>query len=141
MTGVAAREAAAEVTETSDTFAPGGVLAEPSGQAEGLAAAPEAPAPAVVAPGEEEELTTEARKDVSRSVFKLAWPAIGENALQTLLGIVDTAVVARLGTAALSGVGASQQLIQILTTALIAVSMGTTVLVARFIGAGQRKEA
>src|SRR5206468_2902335 len=36
-----------------------------------------------------------------------------------------------------SGVGASQQLIWVLTTALIAVSMGTTVLVARFTGAGQ----
>lgn len=90
---------------------------------------------------EEGELTAHDRKEVGRSVFRLAWPAIAENALQTLLGLVDTAVVARLGTSALSGVGASQQLIWVLTTALIAVSMGTTVLIARFTGAGQRDRA
>src|SRR5205807_3771818 len=87
------------------------------------------------------EVSAEERRSISRSVFRLAWPAIAENALQTLLGIVDTAVVARLGTQALSGVGASQQLIWVLTTGLIAVSMGTTVLVARFTGAGQRERA
>src|SRR5438105_4606107 len=89
----------------------------------------------------EAELTDEERRSVGRNVFRLAWPAIAENALQTLLGIVDTAVVARLGTQALSGVGASQQLIWVLTTGLIAVSMGTTVLVARFTGAGQHSQA
>ena len=81
------------------------------------------------------------RKAVSRSVFQLAWPAIAENALQTMLGIVDTAVVARLGMAALSGVGVSQQLIWVLTTALVAVSMGTTVVIAHFHGRAALKQA
>ncbi len=124
----AADEAAQQVAEATDTAMMGGFSIEPAAQAE------------AVIEGEEqigEELTPEARKEVGRKVFRLAWPAIAENALQTLLGIVDTAIVARLGTAALSGVGASQQLIWVLTTGLIAVSMGTTVLIARFTGAGQ----
>lgn len=132
-----AREAAQEVAETTDIFAAGGIAVEPASQAQEVSAL----AGERAATGGDEEITTEVRKEIGRSVFRLAWPAITENALQTLLGIVDTAVVARLGTAALSGVGASQQLIWALTTALIAVSMGTTVLIARFTGAHQNERA
>lgn len=131
-----AEEAALQVAEATDQFAAGGISVETAAQAEQIAGGE------VVQQGDgEAELTVEERKAVSRSVFRLAWPAIAENTLQTLMGIVDTAVVARLGTDALSGVGASQQLIWVLTTALIAVSMGTTVLVARFTGAHQHGKA
>ena len=132
-----AEDAASEVASTTDNILVGAAAVVPSAQA------------AMVARGDmlvphgahEAELTHQERRDVSRSVFRLAWPAIAENALQTLLGIVDTAVVARLGTAALSGVGAAQQLVWVLTTALIAISMGTTVLIARFVGARERDQA
>lgn len=127
-----AEEASMEVAEASDTFAPDAGV-EMAAQAEAISDG------AVVTQGA--ELTKEERRAVGRTVFRLAWPAIAENALQTLLGIVDTAVVARLGVAALSGVGAAQQLIWILTTALVAISMGTTVLVARHIGAKQKSDA
>ncbi|HYP41830.1 MAG TPA: MATE family efflux transporter [Chloroflexia bacterium] len=123
--------AAQEVAEATDPATPVGLSIEPAAQAETVAALAT----------EEADLTPEDRRAVGRNVFRLAWPAIAENALQTLLGIVDTAVVARLGTAALSGVGASHQLIWVLTTALIAISMGTTVLIARFTGAGQKERA
>jgi putative MATE family efflux protein len=129
-----AEAAAQEVAAATDTIAAGGAAVMPAAQAEQVAR-DEALGPH----GAEADLTHEERRGVSRSVFRLAWPAIAENALQTLLGIVDTAVVARLGTAALSGVGAAQQLIWVLTTALIAISMGTTVLVARFVGAQERE--
>lgn len=125
-------EAAREVVETTDIFAPDGGV-EMAAQAEAVS---EGAVDVVDA-----ELTKEERRAVSKTVFRLAWPAIAENALQTLLGIVDTAVVARLGVEALSGVGAAQQLVWILTTALVAISMGTTVLVARHIGAKQKSEA
>src|SRR5215207_5105687 len=39
-----------------------------------------------------------------RRVLKLATPIIGENLLQTLVGAVDTFMVARLGAAAVAGV-------------------------------------
>jgi putative MATE family efflux protein len=96
---------------------------------------------AEVARGQEPDLTDTERREVGQKVFRLAWPAIAENALQTLLGIVDTAIVARLGNAALSGVGAAQLVIWVLSTAVIAISMGTTVLIARFTGASDRMGA
>ncbi|MEO8285338.1 MAG: MATE family efflux transporter [Chloroflexota bacterium] len=132
-----AEAAALEVAAATDSIQVGGMPAMTASQAEELARGE-----VVTRPGESaSELTLEERRDVSRSVFRLAWPAIAENALQTLLGIVDTAVVARLGTAALSGVGAAQQLVWVLTTALIAVSMGTTVLIARYVGGRERERA
>ena len=134
-----AEEAAREVAETTDQFAAGGIAVEPASQAAQVGKDDNARTSAVAAG--EPELTQEERRAVGRNVFKLAWPAIAENALQTLLGIVDTAVVARLGTSALSGVGASQQLIWVLTTALIAVSMGTTVVIAHFTGGNQQLRA
>jgi putative MATE family efflux protein len=122
---LAARGAADELAEATDPQALGGMAIEPAATLQASQA----------------DLTSAERKQVGRQVFRLAWPAIAENALQTLLGIVDTAIVARLGNSALSGVGASQMLIWVITTALIAISMGTTVLIARLIGAGDRQGA
>ncbi|MDQ3928590.1 MAG: MATE family efflux transporter, partial [Chloroflexota bacterium] len=136
----AAPDAAGEIPEATDTFAPGGMAVETAAQTEQVVAGVTGTTGAA-AHEDEPELNQQERKEVGRNVFRLAWPAIAENALQTLLGIVDTAVVARLGTAALSGVGASQQLIWVLTTALIAISMGTTVLIARFTGGRQGEQA
>jgi len=137
----AAQEAAVEVAQATGTLVDGGLGVEAAAQAESVALGEVvAPAGTAVAVGEA-ELTREERRAVGQSVFRLAWPAIGENALQTLLGLVDTAIVARLGTAALAGVGAAQQLIWVLTTALIAVSMGTTVLIAHFVGSSERGKA
>jgi len=70
-----------------------------------------------------------------RRVFDLAWPVIGENFLQTMLGIVDTLFVARLGPAALAGVGAAIQIMFFVISALSAVSVGSSVLVAQAVGA------
>src|SRR4051812_37133461 len=135
--------AAGEVAEATDLFVAEALPIEAMAQAEGVALGiSEAGAAAPERVGvPEADLTAEEQREVGKSVFQLAWPAIAENALQTLLGLVDTAVVARLGTAALSGVGAAQQLVWVLTTALIAVSMGTTVLVARFVGGREGHKA
>jgi MATE family multidrug resistance protein len=70
-----------------------------------------------------------------RRVFTLAWPVIGENFLETMLGIVDTWFVAFLGAAALAGVGAATQLMFFVIAALSAVAVGSAVLVAQAVGA------
>jgi multidrug resistance protein, MATE family len=76
-----------------------------------------------------------------RRVFNLAWPVIGENFLETMLGIVDTWFVAFLGAAALAGVGAATQLMFFVIAALSAVAVGSAVLVAQAVGARSFGEA
>jgi Na+-driven multidrug efflux pump len=67
---------------------------------------------------------------MQRRVFTMAWPVISENFLQTMLGIVDTLLVARLGAGAIAGVGSAQQVMFFLIAALSALSVGSSVLVA-----------
>jgi len=78
--------------------------------------------------------------NVGPVVARLAWPVIGEQLLQTLLGVVDMAMVGRLGPAAVAGVGTANQLMQVAISAMAAVSVGTTVLVARATGARDEAE-
>jgi putative MATE family efflux protein len=58
-----------------------------------------------------------------------------------MLGVVDLLMVSTLGAAAIAGVGSSLQLMFLVISALSAVTVGTTVLVARFTGAGEPHEA
>src|ERR687886_338919 len=73
--------------------------------------------------------------DLQSRVLKLAWPVIGENLLETMLGIVDTWLVAALGAVALAGVGAAVPFMFFFIAALSAVSIGNAVLVAQSVGA------
>src|SRR5215213_4242091 len=76
-----------------------------------------------------------------RRVLTLATPIIGENLLQTLVGAVDTFMVARLGAAAVAGVGIGFELVFFLISILSAIDIGATVLVSQAIGAGQQERA
>ena len=75
------------------------------------------------------------------SVNRLAVPIIAENLFQTMLGVVDMLMVSRLGAAAIAGVGTALQIMFLVLAALSAVTVGTTVLVARFTGARRPEEA
>jgi len=83
----------------------------------------------------------ETPKMLRAAVLRLAWPSIVENLLQSLVQIATTAMVSRLGAAALAGVGVGNQLMQVGISTFFAVSTGTTVLVAYNIGAGNPREA
>jgi MATE family, multidrug efflux pump len=74
-------------------------------------------------------------------VLRLAWPVIGENLLQTALGIVDTWLVARLGAAAIAGVGLGFQLTFFLIAIVAAVTIGGSILVAHAFGARDGERA
>ena len=78
---------------------------------------------------------------IRRLVVKLAWPSILENMLQSIFNIVMIGMVARLGSAAIAGVGASNSIIMVAMSSFFAVSMGTTVLVAHATGAKNREAA
>ncbi|MEJ7653147.1 MAG: MATE family efflux transporter [Chloroflexia bacterium] len=74
-------------------------------------------------------------REVNRRVLRLAWPVIGENLLETLLGVVDTFLVAGLGAIAIAGVGSGLQVMFFVLAALAALAVGSSVLVAQSVGA------
>jgi putative MATE family efflux protein len=76
-----------------------------------------------------------------RRVLGLAWPVIGENMLETLLDIVNTALVAGLGATALAGVGSGLQIMFFVLAALAALSVGSSILVAQAVGAREMEHA
>jgi multidrug resistance protein, MATE family len=75
-----------------------------------------------------------------RAIDRLAWPIVGDGLFQTVLDLTNLALVGRLGTAALGGVGAATQLIQLGVAALGAVSVGGMVLAAQARGAQDARQ-
>ena len=76
-----------------------------------------------------------------RRVLGLATPIIGENLLHTMVGAVDTFMVARLGAAAVAGVGTGFEFVFFIISILSAIDIGATVLVSQAIGAGDKQRA
>jgi putative MATE family efflux protein len=74
-------------------------------------------------------------------VMTLAWPAILENTLQTLVGFVDTLFVSKLGLAEVSAVGITQRILELYFAVFMAIGVGSTALIARYIGANQIEQA
>jgi len=73
--------------------------------------------------------------EIRRQVLRLAIPAAGEQMLSMMVGIVDTYLVGHLSAASLAAVGLATQWVFMAITLFIAVSTGSTALVARAIGA------
>lgn len=89
--------------------------------------------------GESQLLTKQL--DLRKKVLLLAWPAIVENLLHTMVGIVDTAMVGRLGSASLASVGLANQIFNVSLTVFAALATGSTAIVARHIGAHEPDKA
>jgi len=70
-----------------------------------------------------------------RQVLDLALPAVGEQMLNMMVGLVDTFLVGHLGASSLAAVGLANQIVMLATTFFAAVATGTTALVARHVGA------
>ncbi|MGI6083631.1 MAG: MATE family efflux transporter [Limnochordia bacterium] len=79
--------------------------------------------------------TGASKKSIRIRVLTLAWPAIVDQFLTMAVNMVDTAMVGRLGAAALAAVGLGAQVMMVATAVFSSVTTGTTALVARFIGA------
>ncbi|MCZ6655744.1 MAG: MATE family efflux transporter [Gammaproteobacteria bacterium] len=75
------------------------------------------------------------------SIWELAFPSILGNLAFTVVGLVQTKFIGELGTQALAAVGAGQRVFFAMQAVLMAVSAGTTALVARAWGAGNYDEA
>ncbi|MQA93079.1 MAG: MATE family efflux transporter [Streptosporangiales bacterium] len=76
-----------------------------------------------------------------RKILRLAIPAFGALVAEPLFLLADTAIVGRLGTAPLGGLGVAGQVLTTLVSLSIFLAYGTTAAVSRRIGAGQHREA
>jgi putative MATE family efflux protein len=74
-------------------------------------------------------------------ILRLAWPAVIGNLLMSVVGIVGIKIVGSLGTEAVAAVTTGQRIFFISQGILMALTAGTTAMVARAWGAGDRDEA
>lgn len=81
------------------------------------------------------------RSELVRTVWSLAWPVITTYAFESLVGLVDTLMVGRLGAASVAAVGVGAQILSGVNVAMMAVGTGTLALVARHWGAREYREA
>ena len=81
------------------------------------------------------------RPFVSPGIWQLAFPSILGNLSYAVVAMVQTKFVGELGAGALAAVGAGQRVFFAMQAILMAVSAGTTALVARAWGAGDYYEA
>ncbi|MBW2385159.1 MAG: MATE family efflux transporter [Deltaproteobacteria bacterium] len=79
--------------------------------------------------------------DEPPGILQLAWPAIAGNLAMSVVGIVDIKIVGSLGAEAVAAVTTGHRMFWILQAVLIAITAGTTAMVARAWGAGDRLEA
>lgn len=80
-------------------------------------------------------LTPLEKKQIRKEVFALALPAMGENGLQMILGVVDTAFLGYLHWTSMAGAGLAMQIFFIFQAFLVAISIGSSVLIANGMGA------
>jgi len=76
-----------------------------------------------------------------RTVLAIAAPAVAELVLTSATSLADTIMVGRLGAYAISAVGMTSQPRFIMLATFVALNVGTTALVARFKGQGNKADA
>ncbi len=76
-----------------------------------------------------------------RTTWSLAWPVIFSFSIESLVGLCDMLMVGRLGPTAVAAVGVGIQILGAVDAMLFAVGMGALAIVARHVGAGERREA
>ena len=75
------------------------------------------------------------------SILELAWPTILSNLLYSVIGIVSIKLIGSLGASAVASVTTGHRIFFALQAILMAVSAGTTAMVARSWGASDYEEA
>ena len=75
------------------------------------------------------------------TIFQLAWPSITSSMLHSVVGIVDMIIVGQVSVDAQAAVGSGHRIVFMGQAAMMAVTAGTTALVARAWGAEDRQEA
>jgi len=78
---------------------------------------------------------------ITRSIFVLAWPAVGTMFLQTAFSIADAFWVGKLGAVSMAAVISSTFMIWIIFSLSSVISTGVVAMVSRFIGAKDKASA
>ncbi len=81
------------------------------------------------------------QESLGKSIIRLALPATVENIFQTLVGFVDTLLIAQLGLVAVTAVGLANAILNVYLAVFLAIGVGGTALIARSLGAGQLEKA
>ena len=81
------------------------------------------------------------RSSLDREIVRLAVPAFGALVAEPLFLLADSAIVGRLGTVPLGGLGVASQALTALVGVSIFLAYGTTATVSRQLGAGHRDAA
>lgn len=84
---------------------------------------------------------TYSKINVHKNILYLAWPAITEQLLIMMVGMVSTIFVGRIGTDALAAVGLVNMIITFFQTIFAGLSTGATVVIARVTGEGEHDKA
>jgi putative MATE family efflux protein len=79
--------------------------------------------------------------EMRRKIFNLVWPATIESVLQMMVGIVSSAMLGRVGALAIGSVGLGRRITMLVWGVFAAIGTGTTVMVARSVGAENRSAA
>ena len=74
-------------------------------------------------------------------ILRLAWPAVASNLAYSMVGLVDIKIVASLGSSGVAAVTTGHRIFWVLQAVMIAITAGTTALVARAWGAKNKDEA
>ena len=82
-----------------------------------------------------------ARAGTGREIWRLSWPVMLSQVLVTAVGLVDIAMVGRIGPQAQAAVGYAGQFFNLAQAALFAIGFACVALMARAIGAGDRARA
>ena len=75
------------------------------------------------------------------TTWALAWPAIISFSLESIVSLCDLLMVGHLGPASVAAVGVGVQILNALNTTLFAIGTGALAIVARHVGAGERRPA
>jgi putative MATE family efflux protein len=76
-----------------------------------------------------------------KEIISMAWPSITEQILEMMVGMVSVIFMGRIGTYAVAAIGMVNMLMGFMQTVFSGLSIGTTVVIARVTGEGNKEEA
>jgi putative MATE family efflux protein len=79
--------------------------------------------------------------NITSNLWALSWPVIVSSTVMTMGPIIDTIWIGKLGSAQMAGVGVATIIVMLVNSLIMGLFTGLRALVARFVGAGETKNA